>query len=326
MKATAWEKEDVLREGVAILNDLVPKEFVHHKGQLTGVRFEAVKTVYENGKRTLVPTGVPLELVPCDDVIIAAGQETAFPWVERDLGIEFDERGLPKLDAKSFQSTRPSVFFGGDAAFGPKNIITAVAQGHEAAISIDLFLSGQSVDNRPAPTVTMTTRKMPAVVEHNPEVSADGRFIVPLRSQAAALSSIKAEVELGFDLEQAIAEAGRCLNCDLETVFTPKICVECKACENVCPTDCITFTKNSEEDDLRKHLKAPAQNLTQDLYIAGGLVSGRVMVKNEDVCLHCGLCAQNCPTGAWQMQPFLFEIPLAGEAHMTAALGATKHG
>ena len=326
MKATESEREDVLREGVAIFTDLVPKDFTHRNGRLTGVMFEPVKSVYENGRRTLVPTGAPLQHFPCDDVVIAAGQEPAFAWIERDLGIEFGANGMPKVDPRTLGSTNPRVFFGGDAAFGAKNIITAVAHGHEAAISIDRLLSGEDIEARPAPRTTLIAKSMPALVLHIPDVSVDRRLQVPLRPQAEALADIHAEVELGFDVAQALAEAGRCLNCDLETVFDPPLCIECKACETVCPTDCITFTKDGEEEDLRGRLKAPATNLGQDLYVAGHLVSGRVMVKNEDICLHCGLCAQNCPTGAWQMQTFLLELTHAGAPFAAAPSGAILHG
>lgn len=326
MKATAWEKDNLLREGITITNDMVPKEFTYRDGRLTGVLFEAVTSVYESGHRTLVPTGAPLQHFPCDDVVIAAGQEPAFTWIERDLGIEFDAKDMPKVDPRTLRSTHPKVFFGGDAAFGPKNIITAVAHGHEAAISIDRLLNGENIEQRPAPATRLIAQAMPAVVCHVPDVSVDSRFVVPLRPQAEALANIHAEVELGFDVAQAIAEAGRCLHCEFETVFSPPLCVECKACETVCPTDCITFTKDGEEDDLRQRLKAPAANLGQDLYLAGNLVSGRVMVKNEDVCLHCGLCAQNCPTGAWQMQTFLFEMTHAGGRRADATLGAVIDG
>jgi formate dehydrogenase beta subunit len=320
MKAAVWEREDVKREGIGIRGDLVPKKFTHENSRLTGVDFEPVKSVYENGRRTLVPTGAPLEHFPCDDVIIAVGQERAFTWIERDLGVEFGERDTPVVDPKTLRSTHPKVFFGGDAAFGAKNIITAVAHGHEAAISIDLLLTDANIEERPVPATTLITQQIPIPPRHILEVSVDARHPMPLRSQAAALADIHAEVELGFDIEPAIAEAGRCLHCELETVFNAPLCVECKACETVCPTDCITFTKNGEEPELRKRLKAPATNLAEDLYVAGAgsLVSGRVMVKNEDICLHCGLCAENCPTGAWQMQAFLLEMTHAGQAPAVA--------
>ena len=326
MKAAPWEKDDVRREGVAIHDNLVPKEFIVDGGRVTAVMFQPVRAVYENGRRRLVPTGAPLQPFPCDDAIVAIGQEPAFPWIERDLGLAFDARGLPKVDPRTFQSTHPKVFFGGDAAFGPKNIITAVAHGHEAAISIDRFLSGANVEERPGPAVTLAPKQMQPVPRRIPEVSPDPRVAVPLRPRAAALADIRAEVELGFDIEQAIAEAGRCLECDLQTVFSAPLCVECKACESVCPTDCITFTKDGDEADLRQRLKAPALNTAQDIYVAGGLVSGRVMAKSEDLCLHCGLCAQNCPTGAWQMQSFLLKTTHAAQARTTANGEETRHG
>jgi NADPH-dependent glutamate synthase beta subunit-like oxidoreductase len=325
MKAAPWEREDVRREGIAIHDNLVPKEFIVDDGRVTAVMFQPVRAVYEGGRRRLIPTGASLEPFPCDDVIIAVGQQPAFPWIERDLGIAFGERGLPKIDPVTFQSTHAKVLFGGDAAFGPKNIITAVAHGHEAAISIDRFLSGADVAQRPAPSFTLAPKRMPLVTRRIPEVSPDARLAVPLRPQAAALANIRAEVELGFDLDQAVAEAGRCLDCDLQTVFSAPLCVECKACESVCPTDCITFTRDCDEECLRQRLKAPALNRSQDIYMADGLVSGRVMVKSEDLCLHCGLCAQNCPTGAWQMQSFLLKMAHAAEARVSAdAQGAGR--
>jgi formate dehydrogenase (NADP+) beta subunit len=309
MKASPWEKEDAMHEGIPILNYLVPKEFTHTNGRLTGVLFEKVAArIDENGRRQLVPTDEPDIHLECDDVLVAIGQENAFPWIERDLGLEFDARGLPKVDPKTHQSTLPKVFFGGDAAFGPKNIIWAVAHGHEAAISIDLFCRGESLGNRPPPMANLVSQKM-GIHEwsYDNEVSLDLRYKVPLRDQAIALKDIKAEVELGFDREFAYAETQRCLNCDVETVFTRDLCIECDACVDICPMDCITFTENGPEDALRPRLRAPAVNLTQDLYVSDALKTGRVMVKDEDVCLHCGLCAERCPTGAWDMQKFLLE-------------------
>jgi ferredoxin len=274
----------------------------------------------------LVPTGAPVQHFLCDDVVIAIGQEPAFAWIERDLGIEFGAWGIPKVDPKTLRSTHPKVFFGGDAAFGPKNIITAVAQGHDAAISIDRLLSGEDVGERPSPTTNLTIQRMQSVPRRLPEISVDTRFPVPLRAQAEALADIHAEVELGFDIERAIAEAGRCLHCELETVFNAPLCVECKACETICPTDCITFTRDGEEEELRGRLKGPATNLAQDLYVAKGLVSGRIMAKNEDVCLHCGLCAEHCPTGAWQMQTFNLQLTHAGGARPASTSKAQTHG
>jgi len=309
MKASPWEKEDAMHEGIPILNYLVPKEVLHDNGRLTGMVFEKVAAQYdEKGRRQLRPTGEPDIVLECDDVLVAIGQENAFPWIERDIGLEFDRWGLPKLDATTLQSTIPNVFFGGDAAFGPKNIIWAVAHGHEAAVSIDLLCRGEAVANRPAPQTSLASQKM-GIHEwsYDNDISLDLRYKVPHRDPAISLRDIRAEVELGYDRELAYKEAQRCLNCDVQTVFAPPLCIECDACVDICPTDCITFTENGEEAELRTRLKAPAPNLFQDLYVADGLKTGRVMVKDEDVCLHCGMCAERCPTGAWDMQKFLYE-------------------
>jgi ferredoxin len=246
-------------------------------------------------------------------VLVAVGQENAFPWIERDCGIQFDEWNMPKVDTVTFASTNPKVYFGGDAAFGPKNIIWAVAHGHEAAVSIDKMLNGEDITDRPLPAVEQMSQKM-GIHEwsYDNEVELDKRYKVPLRDKAIALKDIKAEVELGFDVEVALKEAGRCLNCDVQTVFSAQLCIECDACVDICPMDCITFTPNGEEAELRTRLTAPSHNLTQDLYVQNGLKTGRVMVKDEDVCLHCGLCAERCPTGAWDMQKFFLDMTHAG--------------
>jgi formate dehydrogenase (NADP+) beta subunit len=316
MKASSWEKEDAMHEGILISNFMVPKAFTHSQGKLTGVVFEKVKATFDDkGHRALVPSGEPDEHIACDDVLVAVGQENAFPWIERDAGIEFDRGGLPKVDKATMQSARPNVFFGGDAAFGPKNIIWAVAHGHEAAISIDLFCRDQDVSARPAPFVQIASQKMGIhewSYDNNPSIH--GRYRVPLRDNAVALKDIRTEVELGFDPKLALEEAHRCLNCDVQTVFSGSLCIECDACVDICPMDCITFTENGEETDLRSRLKAPALDLTQDLYIGDGLKTGRIMAKDEDVCLHCGLCAERCPTGAWDMQKFLLTMSDAGSA------------
>jgi formate dehydrogenase beta subunit len=315
MKASPWEKEDAMHEGIPILNFLVPKEFTHENGRLTGVLFEKVHAVRDDkGRRQLLPTGEPDQHIPCDDVLVAVGQENSFPWIERDAGLEFDKWGMPKVDPKTMRSSHPKVFFGGDSAFGPKNIIWAVAHGHDAAISIDKMCKGEDINVRPDPFVEMASQKM-GIHEwsYDNEITLDQRFKVPLREKAVALRDIKAEVELGFDPELALKEAYRCLNCDIETVFTGSLCIECDACVDICPTDCITFTENGEEAELRTRLKAPAPNFTQDLYVANDLKTGRVMVKDEDVCLHCGLCAERCPTGAWDMQKFFLDMTHAGE-------------
>ena len=314
MKASPWEKEDAQHEGIPIINFHVPKTFVHENGKLVGMTFEIVKAVYsEQGERSLVPTGVPDVLVECDSVLIAVGQENAFPWIEKDCGIDFDKWGLPVLDKQSFQSSIANVFFGGDSAFGPKNIITAVAHGHEAAVSIDRLLNGEDINRRPDPLTNLMSAKM-GIHEwaYDNDTSNDLRYKVPWAKAEIALASIKVEVELGFDAATAFKEAGRCLNCDVQTVFTQETCIECDACVDICPMDCITFTANSDEPDLRTRLKAPALNLSQDLYVSGVMKTGNVMVKDEDVCLHCGLCAERCPTGAWDMQKFLLNTTQAG--------------
>jgi NADPH-dependent glutamate synthase beta subunit-like oxidoreductase/ferredoxin len=319
MKASPWEKEDAMHEGIPILNFLVPKEFTHSNGKLTGVRFEKVAAVRDDkGRRRLEPTGEPDQHFECDDVLIAVGQENAFPWIERDIGVAFDRYDMPVVDAKTYQSTHEKVFFGGDAAFGPKNIIWAVAHGHEAAISIDRLTSARDVGDRPPPLTTLISQKM-GIHEwsYDNEISIDRRKKVPLRDQAIALADIKAEVELGFDASLGYAETQRCLNCDVQTVFTGGLCIECDACVDICPMDCITFTDNGPESDLRGRLNAPARNLGQDLYVSPPLKTGRIMAKDEDVCLHCGLCAERCPTGAWDMQKFLLD--------MTHAAGTAGH-
>ncbi|HXR86830.1 MAG TPA: FAD-dependent oxidoreductase, partial [Stellaceae bacterium] len=314
MKASPWEKEDAMHEDIPILNMLVPKEFVHKNGKLTGVLFEKVKAVYnDKGRRSLVPTGEPDVLHECDDVLVAVGQENAFPWVERDIGMEFDKWDMPVVDPVTMQSTIPNVFFGGDAAFGPKNIIWAVAHAHDAAVSIDKFCHGEDVKKRPPPDVALISQKM-GIHEwsYDNDISNDQRYKVPLRDKVVALADVRLEVELGFDRKLGYSEAERCLNCDIQTVFTPSLCIECDACVDICPMDCITFTGNEPEEQLRHHLKAPAKNRTQDIYVSNELKTGRIMAKDEDVCLHCGLCAERCPTGAWDMQKFLLDMTHAG--------------
>jgi ferredoxin len=282
---------------------------------LTGVTFEKVEAHYDdNGRRRLVATGEPDVHHACDDVLVAVGQENAFPWIERDIGLEFDEWDMPKVDPVTFASTHPKVFFGGDAAFGPKNIIWAVAHGHDAAVSIHKLCQGEDVNSRPPPGVSLVSQKM-GIHEwsYDNDVSVAARHRVPLRDKAEALRNLKLEVELGFDVALGYREAERCLNCDIQTVFTDSLCIECDACVDICPMDCITFTANAAEAPLRGELKAPALNLEQALYVSGTLADGRVMVKDEDVCLHCGLCAERCPTGAWDMRKFLLDMTLAGE-------------
>jgi formate dehydrogenase (NADP+) beta subunit len=315
MKASPWEKEDAMHEDIPIHNFLVPKEFLHEGGKLKAVVFEKVKAQPDaKGRRELVPTGEAPVVMECDDVLVAVGQENAFPWIERDVGIEFDRWDMPKVDATTMQSTNPKVFFGGDSAFGPKNIIWAVAHGHEAAVSIDLLCNGEDVTKRLPPHVNLLSQKM-GIHEwsYDNDISNDLRYKVPHAPKEKTLKDVRLEVELGFTPDLGFHEAQRCLNCDIETVFATNLCIECDACVDICPMDCITFTPNADEPDLRTHLTAPAPNLTQDLYVSDALkMTGRVMVKDEDMCLHCGLCAERCPTGAWDMKKFYLETAQAG--------------
>ncbi|MEO1079435.1 MAG: FAD-dependent oxidoreductase [Pseudomonadota bacterium] len=320
MKASPWEIEDAQAEDIPIFNNHVPKAFVHEDGKLKGMSFDKVNVVYdEEGKRSLLPTGEEV-FFEADEVLIAIGQDNAFPWIERDLEIEFGRWDMPILDKTTFQSTLDRVFFGGDAALGPENIITAVAHGHQAAISIDLFLSGRDVHERPPPGVNLVSQKM-GVHEwsYDSAIVDDQRYAVPHLEKEKALADRKAEVELGFDREVAFQEAMRCLNCDMQTVFTESKCIECDACVDICPTSCINFIQNADESDLRPALRMPATNPAQDLYVSDALAqTPRVMVKDENVCLHCGLCAERCPTGAWDMQQFLYEVTKAGKEVVTA--------
>jgi NADPH-dependent glutamate synthase beta subunit-like oxidoreductase len=314
MKASEWEKEDAMSEGIPIINNRPPKEFVHENGKLKGIVFEVVTPVKgDDGKLRYEPTG-ETEYMECDHVLMAIGQENHCPWIERDLGIEFDKWDCPILDRDTLQSSLPHVFFGGDSAFGPENIIWASAHAHKAAISIHLFLQGRDVKNdRPPEGVNLLSQKMGMHEwsydsEHDPAK----RYLVPHADKQKALSNIKVEVELGFDRELGAREAQRCLNCDVQTVFTDNLCIECDACVDICPMDCISFTENAEEPALRQRLTAPALNTDQDLYVSGELGTGRVMVKDEDVCVHCGLCAERCPTGAWDMQKSIIHVPQLG--------------
>ena len=316
MKASPWEIEDAQHEGIPILENHSPNAFLVENGRLVGMRFDKVEAVYDdNGKRTLKQTGETVD-IECDDVLMAIGQENAFPWIERDIGIEFGNWDMPVVDQVTFQSSLPHVFFGGDAAFGPENVITAVAHGHQAAVSIDLFLNGRDVNERPAPQVSLVSQKM-GIHEwsYDNDVNSALRHLVPHEDLSISLKNLKTEVELGFDQQTGYAEARRCLNCDVQTVFTESKGIECDACVDICPTDCITFTGNEEDEGvLRSKLSAPAKNLTQDLYVSEELPTKRVMVKDEDVCLHCGLCAERCPTTAWDMQKFLYNVTKAGQS------------
>lgn len=313
MKASPWEIEDAQEEDIPIYNNMPPKSFVVEDGKLKGMWFGHVQAEYdENGKRSLIPTGEPDTFIEADDVIIAIGQDTAFPWIEKDLGIEFGKWDMPVLDEVTHQSTLPKVFFGGDAAFGPENIINAVAQAHQAAISIHHFCQGIDVNARLDPLTNLTKQKM-GIHEwiYDSHVTDDARFKVPKEDKVISLSDRKIEVELGFDLPTGYEEAQRCLNCDIQTVFSHDLCIECDACVDICPTSCITFTHNGPEEDLRTRLSAPANNPEQDLYVSETLPTMRVMIKDEDACLHCGLCAERCPTAAWDMQKYKYHVTKA---------------
>ncbi len=351
MKASPWEKEDAMHEDIPIIDNHVPKSFVFERSadtpvrtadassagiggddgiaggtgdadksvrapRLIGMTFQKVEAKYdENGKRTLVPTGEPDAFYPADDVLIAVGQENAFPWIERDIGVEFDRWEMPVVDRTTFRSTHPKVFFGGDAAFGPENVITAVAHGHQAAVSIDLFCHGKDVNTeRLSPYVNLHSVKM-GIHEwaYDSAIDHDKRYIVPQAPKSKTLVNRKQEVELGFDPLTGYEEAQRCLNCDVQTVFDAPKCIECDACVDICPTSCISFIPDGDENDIRSRTKVPALNGSQDLYVQDGLKTGRVMVKDEDVCLHCGLCAERCPTAAWDMQAFWYNVTKAGE-------------
>ena len=315
MKASEWEIEDAIKEDIPIIENHVPLEFVHENGKLTGMLFEKVTPEYDaSGKRKLVSTGEDPVFFECDEVLLAIGQQNAFPWIENDCGVDFNEWGLPELHPVTLQSSLPHVFFGGDAAFGPGNIIIAVAHGHQAAISIDLFCSGKNVHQRPEPYVSLAGQKLGFHDWlYDAHITEDERQIVPTVDKAKSLKDRLVEVELGFAVKTGKTEAKRCLNCDVQTVFDAALCIECDACVDICPTSCINFIENAEEEELREQLIIPARNKDQDLYVSELLESGRVMVKDENVCLHCGMCAERCPTVAWEMLKFIYKTALAGD-------------
>jgi formate dehydrogenase (NADP+) beta subunit len=321
-KASAWELDDAEEESVEIVINHSPKAFVLENGRLVGMLFDKLEYDLDGEGRITAERNTGEEFIPADDVILAIGQENAFPWIERDLGIEFDKWDVPAVDKVTFQSTRPGVFFGGDAAFGPKNIIWAVEQGHQAAISIHRHCEGQPVAERLPPGINLQSRKMGM---HEWSYSNDyapvERRLVPHVSLKERFKKLNIEVELGFTAEQVAQEVQRCLNCDVQTVFAAKLCIECDACIDICPVDCLTITQNGAEADLRTRLKAPAVNLTQPLLVSTPLAqTGRVMVKDEDLCVHCGLCAERCPTAAWDMQKSYVSWPHAeDESHVLKA-------
>ncbi|MBV8570181.1 MAG: FAD-dependent oxidoreductase, partial [Acidobacteriaceae bacterium] len=309
-KASPWELDDAEEEGVEILVNHAPKSFVIEHGVLKGMLFDRLEWDAD-AKRSRTLDEV---FLPADDVILAIGQENAFPWIERDLGIEFDKWDVPVVDATTMQSTRPGVFFGGDSAFGPKNIIWAVEHGHQAAISIDQYCQGEPVTERPPYGMNLVTQKMGISEwsyrnDYNPAARQKMKHV----DLVERFEKLNVEVELGFTAEQTAREVERCLNCDMQTVFTEKLCIECDACIDVCPVQCLTITHNGDEPEIRTRLSAPALNPDQPLYVSALLPqTGRTMVKDEDVCVHCGLCAERCPTAAWDMQKFELIIPYAG--------------
>ena len=317
MKASEWEKEEAMDEGIPIINNRPPKQFVVEDGKLKGIWFESVTPVRQpDGRYKYEANDEPDEFVECDHVLMAIGQDNHCPWIERDVGIEFDRWDCPVLDPDTLQSSNPKVFFGGDAAFGPENIIWASAHAHKAAISIHLFCEGKDLKaDRPPAHVNLVSQKMGMHEwSYDSEHDPSKRHNVPHVPLDEALDDIKIEVELGFDQRLGFKEAQRCLNCDVQTVFETSLCIECDACVDICPMDCITFTENAEEGALRSNLRAPAANTAQDLYVSDTLAdTGRVMVKDEDVCLHCGLCAERCPTGAWDMQKSNIHTPQVKE-------------
>jgi NADPH-dependent glutamate synthase beta subunit-like oxidoreductase len=319
MKASDWEVKDALHEGIPILDNHAPKSFVIKDGKLAGVVFEKmIETgIDARGRPQLKPSG-EFVTIDCDDVLMAIGQDNAFPWIERDLGLEFGEWDMPKVDRTTFMSTRPGVFFGGDAAWGPENIIWAVSHGHQAAISIDAYCNGRPLEDRPEPGHTLVSQKM-GIHEwsYSNDYDNNHRTAVPHADLASSIRNLKHEVELGFDDQLAAKEVERCLNCDVQTVFTAGLCIECDACMDICPVDCINFTENDDEETLRMSLRVPAMDKSQDLYISPPLKTGRIMAKDEDVCLHCGLCAERCPTGAWDMQKYFYAEANASQACLT---------
>ena len=315
MKASPWEIEDAEDEGIPIIDNHAPVDFVVEDGRLIGMHFQKMTAEYDaDGKRKLLATKEPPVFIACDLVLLAVGQQNAFPFIKEDMHIEMNEHGLPVLDKKTFQSSVPHIFFGGDAAFGPKNVITAVAHGHQAAISIDLFCQGKDLHDRPGPTTNLVSQKMGMQDWiYDSQVSNDKRYAVPTADRVKSLKDRLVEVELGFSKKTGHQEAMRCLNCDVQTVFEYSTCIECDACVDICPEFCINFVENGDEDDLRTRLLAPADNQEQALYVSEVLPTGRVMVKDENVCLHCGLCAERCPTSSWEMVQFTYNSALAGD-------------
>ena len=312
-KASDWELEDAEEERVEIVVNHSPREFVLRDGKLVGMNFDLMDYDIDDNGRIVDTRVVGEKFFPCDDVVLAIGQDNAFPWIERDLGIEFDRWEVPVVDPVTFESTLSGVFFGGDAAFGPKNIIWAVEHGHQAAISIDKYCRGGSLTERLPRGVNLQSAKM-GIHEwsYSNDFDPAARRIMPHVDLKRRFKKLDIEVELGFTAEQVITEVERCLNCDIQTVFTDNLCIECDACIDICPVDCLTIAPNADEDTLKQNLKAPVLEPNQPLFVSGPLKhTARVMVKDENLCVHCGLCAERCPTAAWDMQKSTLDIPYA---------------
>ncbi|MBN8279734.1 MAG: FAD-dependent oxidoreductase [Gammaproteobacteria bacterium] len=327
-KASPWELEDAEEETVEIVINRSPKAFVTEGGRLKGMLFDVMEYDFDARGRITAERTTGEEFLPADDIVLAIGQENAFPWIERDLGIEFDKWDVPKVDEKTFESTLPGVFFGGDSAFGPKNIIWAVEHGHQAAISIHKHCQGEPVAERLPDGMNLQTSKM-GMHEwaYSNNYNNAERRLMPHVGLKERFQKLNIEVELGFTAEQAMEEVERCLNCDVQTVFTDKLCIECDACIDICPVDCLTITPNGTEDELRQRLTAPSANPAQALFASGALPqTGRVMVKDEDLCVHCGLCAERCPTAAWDMQKFTLLRPKASDEANRPTPGQQKFG
>jgi formate dehydrogenase beta subunit len=309
-KASPWELEDAEEEQIEIVINHAPKSFVVEDGKLKGMLFDRLEWNADATKSKVIDT----VFIPADAVILAIGQEGAFPWIERDIGIEFDKWEMAKVDRATFMSTRPGVFFGGDAAWGPENIIWAVEHGHQAAISIHNHCQGAPLTDRPPQGMNLLSTKM-GIHEwaYSNDYNPSKRQKMTHVDLAERFKKLDLEVEMGFTAEQTAKEVERCLNCDVQTVFSSKKCIECDACVDICPVLCLTITKDGDEKDLRGRLSAPAHNVKQDVFVSETLPqTARVMVKDEDLCVHCGLCAERCPTAAWDMQQFTLQIPYAG--------------
>ena len=312
MKSSDWELEPALEEDIDLILNHSPEEYVVEEGKLIGMRFAKLEWDQDKDGR-LTSEKIDEVVIPCDTVILAIGQENSFPWVERDIGLEFDQWEVPIVNPVTYESTIEGVFFGGDAAFGPKNIIEAVEHGHQAAISIHKYCNGQSLEERLTNGMNLTSTKMGLHEwSYSNDFDRDERYEVPTVPMENRFKDINIEVELGFEPGQFRREVERCLNCDIQTDFVANLCIECDACIDVCPVNCLMITDNADEEVLRSKIKTPAENPEQAIFVSEDLPqTGRVMIKDEDVCIHCGLCAERCPTAAWDMKKFELLIPYA---------------